>query len=104
MKNALAKEREILSIHRGLLGKFRDVRARDERFFARASEDQYSDARVITRIQQCALQFFNSFAIQRVQNLRSIEGDSRDTVVFFEPNIFVAHCTLPAVLSEEIIV
>ena len=101
MKNALTKKREILSIHRGLLGKFPNIRACDERFLARASKDQDPDARVITRIQQCALQFFDSFAIQCVQNFRPIERDSCDAVVFLELNIFVAHCALLAQLFSR---
>ena len=91
MNNFLAEQGKIFSIYRGALREFVDVRAGDECFFARAGENQDTNGIVVARCIQALAQFFDGFAIQRVQYIRTIERDSRDMIFHFVQQIFVSH-------------
>jgi len=56
-------------------------------FSPRASKDQDANGGIVARILQGVAQFFYCFAIQRVQHLRTIEGDVGNGI-FFSNRIF----------------
>src|SRR6202035_2711344 len=78
MNNFLAEQRKIFPVYRGALRQFVDVRAGDECFFTRASEDHDANGIVKPRCRQALAQLFDGLAIQCVQYIRAIERDSRD--------------------------
>src|SRR6266403_1606530 len=91
MENALAEERKFFAVDRCLQRQLADIRARHECFFSRARENQHAHGLVIPRIEQRLLQLFHRPAVQRVQHLRPIEGDVRNSVPRFVQNILVTH-------------
>jgi len=94
MKNALAEERKFFAVYRCLQRQLADIRARHECFFSRAREDQHAHGLITARVEQRMLQLFHRFAVQRIQHLRPVEGDIRNSVPLFVQNIFVTHLFL----------
>src|SRR6267143_4013210 len=91
MENTLAEERKLFAVYRCLQRQLADIRPSHECFFPRARKNQHAHDLVIPRIEQRLLQLFHRFAIQRIQHLRPIEGDVRNSVPLFVQNIFVTH-------------
>src|SRR6185369_10423997 len=91
MKNALPEQRKLLAVYRGLLRQFADVRAGDKGLLARAGQNQHADGGIVARGHQCIAQFLDGPAIQRIQDLRPIEGDNRNRIAYLIQNIFVCH-------------
>src|SRR5216684_6808238 len=100
MKYALPKKRKLFSIHRRLLRKLANIRARHKRLVARARQNQYPNACVIPSIRQRFAQLFHGLPVQRIQHLRPVERNPANPVFLLVNQILVSHLSsLPLSVS-----
>ena len=72
------------------LGHFLDVGTGGEGFF-RAGQHDATDVRIGFQTIEGVVQFADDLRVQRVQRLRTVQGDQADTAVGFQQNRFVTH-------------
>src|SRR5208282_4843012 len=94
MNHSPPKQRKLFATHGRLQGKLANIRSGDERLFPRALQNQHAHSLVSARIQKHLLQLFHGLAVQRVQNLRPVEGNKRNPVSLLIQQILVSHLLL----------
>src|ERR1019366_2427450 len=81
----------LLAGHRVLLRQLANIRARNKSLLARAGQDGHADRGVGLNVGERRPQLFHSGHVERVQHLRTVDGDVGDGVFLFEENVFVVH-------------
>ena len=89
--NCLAVARELLRLLRGQSCQFADIGAGDEGFFAAAGHDDDAYGIVVAGLVEGDMQLADRFAVERVELVRTIDGDAAHGATVFEEQVAKGH-------------
>src|ERR1700683_4135994 len=93
--------RILLAGNRIVLRQLGNIRSRNERLLARAGKNDDTNRRVILDVMKRRPQLLHGGHVQRVQNLRPVDGDVGNRVFLFEENVFEVHKRVIQWLSRQ---
>ena len=83
MQHAIAEDGEFFAGYWSARGELVDVCSGDECFFSSAGKNRNADRVIAFDGCEAIVEFFDRFAIERVEHVRAIERDASDLVFHF---------------------